>query len=254
MTDLRQAAQQALEQQAEPVAREAFEKWAKSLPNYMDLSRFEAGYSDCNTDYAWAAWKAALAQPQPQAEPTIWRDMVVVSLVREGIDKHKARELADHFAAQPAQEPDRRPLQAAGTHPAPCARHCEAKAFELEIRSLNSRLKQALPMKAADEFELHRLLAEERYTVRQLSRALREQVESPTFMGEPLITHTTPPAAQRQWQSLTDEQDRALCEAYCNDASDEYFKARPAMDFPEMRRIFYAGHRKAWITTKPPTT
>jgi len=36
-----------------------------------------------------------------QTEPTQWRDMVVVSLVREGIDKHKARELADHFAAQP---------------------------------------------------------------------------------------------------------------------------------------------------------
>ena len=29
-----------------------------------------------------------------------WRDMVVVSLVREGIDKHRARELADHFSAQ----------------------------------------------------------------------------------------------------------------------------------------------------------
>jgi hypothetical protein len=27
--------------------------------------------------------------------------MVVVSLVREGINKHRARELADHFAAQP---------------------------------------------------------------------------------------------------------------------------------------------------------
>jgi hypothetical protein len=43
---------------------------------------------------------------------------------------------------QPEQEPDRRVLQAADTHPAPCARHCEAKAFEIEIRSLNSRLKQ----------------------------------------------------------------------------------------------------------------
>jgi hypothetical protein len=31
--------------------------------------------------------------------------MVVVTLVREGINKHKARELADHFAAQPEQEP-----------------------------------------------------------------------------------------------------------------------------------------------------
>ena len=40
-----------------------------------------------------------------QAEPTPWRDMVVVSLVREGVNKHKARELADHFAAQQQAEP-----------------------------------------------------------------------------------------------------------------------------------------------------
>ena len=37
---------------------------------------------------------------QAKLEPTPWRDMVVVTLVREGIDKHRARELADHFAAQ----------------------------------------------------------------------------------------------------------------------------------------------------------
>jgi len=37
---------------------------------------------------------------QPEQEPSQWRDMVVVNLVREGIDKHRARELADHFAAQ----------------------------------------------------------------------------------------------------------------------------------------------------------
>jgi hypothetical protein len=46
------------------------------------------------------------ALEQPEQEPTIWRDMVVVSLVREGIDKHKARELADHFAAQPEPPPE----------------------------------------------------------------------------------------------------------------------------------------------------
>jgi len=46
---------------------------------------------------------------------------------------------------------------------------------------------------------------------------------------------------------LSDEQDRALCEAYCNDASDEYFKARPKLDSDVNRRIFYAGHRKAWL-------
>jgi len=42
---------------------------------------------------------------QPEQEPSQWRDMVVVNLVREGINKHKARKLADHFAAQPKQEP-----------------------------------------------------------------------------------------------------------------------------------------------------
>ena len=44
------------------------------------------------------AIKQALAQPEQ--EPTPWRDMVVVSLVREGVNKHRARELADHFAAE----------------------------------------------------------------------------------------------------------------------------------------------------------
>ena len=55
--------------------------------------------------------------------------------------------------------------------------------------------KQILPMKAADEFELHRLLAEERYTVRQLNRALRDATEPPTFMGEP-VTRPQQQAAQ----------------------------------------------------------
>jgi len=40
------------------------------------------------------------ALAQPKQEPSQWREMVVVSLVREGINKHRARELADHFAAQ----------------------------------------------------------------------------------------------------------------------------------------------------------
>ena len=42
---------------------------------------------------------------QPEQEPSQWREMVVVSLVREGINKHRARGLADHFAAQPEQRP-----------------------------------------------------------------------------------------------------------------------------------------------------
>ena len=41
---------------------------------------------------------------EQQAEPSQWRDMIVVNLVREGINKHRARELADHFATQPTQQ------------------------------------------------------------------------------------------------------------------------------------------------------
>jgi hypothetical protein len=59
------ALKEALAQPEQEPIREAFEKWVKALPNYMDTTRFEAGYSDCNTDSAWAAWQAA----QPAQEP-----------------------------------------------------------------------------------------------------------------------------------------------------------------------------------------
>jgi len=77
MTDLRQAAQQALEALHEFGYHGSSPRWERTSN----------------------ALKAALAQPEQ--EPTPWRDMIVVSLVREGINKHKARELADYFAAQP---------------------------------------------------------------------------------------------------------------------------------------------------------
>jgi hypothetical protein len=84
MTDLRQAAQQALE---------ALENLYLTLPPESVLAK---SLNDRIT-----ALKAALEQ---QAEPVAWRDMVVVTLVREGIDKHKARELADHFATPPQRQ------------------------------------------------------------------------------------------------------------------------------------------------------
>lgn len=86
MTNLRQAAQAVVERWDTP----AWE-WRDQGPT-ADLM---------------ADLRKALAQPEQ--EPTQWRDMVVVSLVREGINKHRARELADHFAtplaaAQPEQQ------------------------------------------------------------------------------------------------------------------------------------------------------
>jgi len=40
-------------------------------------------------------YKDAYAEPEP--EPVAWRDVIAVNLVREGINKHRARELAEHF-------------------------------------------------------------------------------------------------------------------------------------------------------------
>ena len=76
MTTLQQAAQQALEALIDAAN-------VLSAPMFADAAD---------------ALRKALAQPEQ--EPSQWRDMVVVSLVREGIDKHRARELSDHFAAQ----------------------------------------------------------------------------------------------------------------------------------------------------------
>lgn len=49
-------------------------------------------------------------------------------------------------------------------------------------------------------------------------------------------------------QPFSYEQDSALCEANCNAESDAFFAARPALDSDANRRIFYAGHRRAWIS------
>jgi hypothetical protein len=40
----------------------------------------------------------------------------------------------------PAQGPDRQELQAAGIHPAPCARHCEANAFQIAARGMRKQI------------------------------------------------------------------------------------------------------------------
>jgi hypothetical protein len=82
MTDLRQAAQQALE----ALENSSPDQYPEDAGVFYD---------------AITALRTALEQ---QAEPGQWRDMVVVNLVREGVNKHKARELADHFAAPPQQQ------------------------------------------------------------------------------------------------------------------------------------------------------
>ena len=52
--------------------------------------------------YRLIAEKAVTALEQAQKqEPVAWMEMVVANLVREGVNKHKARELAQHFYTLP---------------------------------------------------------------------------------------------------------------------------------------------------------
>lgn len=46
-------------------------------------------------------------------------------------------------------------MQATGTHPAPCARFCEAAAFQIELRRLRQLLRDALPHVAASAEASH---------------------------------------------------------------------------------------------------
>jgi hypothetical protein len=136
MTDLRAAAQQALEAltiysdaQCSPKGRNAItalrealeqpeqEPVAKVVSTAPDRIWLDLGFDPQDEtevlfgelhDVTWSADNASgygieyvRATPTAaQPEPTQWRDMIVVTLVREGINKHKARELAGHFAAQ----------------------------------------------------------------------------------------------------------------------------------------------------------
>lgn len=50
-------------------------------------------------------------------------------------------------------------MQAAGTHPAPCARHCESTAYEIEIRRLRAELAASREREARMRGALRNLLA-----------------------------------------------------------------------------------------------
>jgi hypothetical protein len=74
-------------------------------PSFSDVQLSEQIMSDCgiSTTYRQAlvdriANRIASHRPaQPAPVPTSWVEMVTANLVREGVNKHKARELAEHF-------------------------------------------------------------------------------------------------------------------------------------------------------------
>ena len=196
MTDLRQAAQQALEalQYGKPnkaitILREALEREhaMHELARLGQEIEQEQQAEPCigkdprcpcqdgdACHYKDCVDTKALPVPvaQPEQEPSVWRDMVVVSLVREGIDKHKARELADHFAAQPVQEP------VAFYHP--------HKGFYW---------------------------------------AKPTHISAPTVVDvEPLPLYAAPPAAQRPWQGLTDKELQFYRKKYSKLVNVGYYK------------------------------
>ena len=75
----------------------ALEALENTSPTGFNMERDKQFYA------AITAIKQALAAPVPVE----WMEMVAVNLLREGVNKHKARELAEHFysfapAAQPA--------------------------------------------------------------------------------------------------------------------------------------------------------
>lgn len=75
---------------------------------------------------------------------------------------------------------DRHELQAAGKHPAPCARHCESTAYEIEIRRLRSCLKKTNAQ--AEHFEREWYLrGDELEQLRAEVERLRSITNTPRF-------------------------------------------------------------------------
>jgi hypothetical protein len=132
---------------------------------------------------------------QPEQEPTQWRDMVVVSLVREGINKHRARELADHFATPlAAAQPEH--MTCIGKDPrCPCqdGDACHYKDCGNTKARPVAQPEQEPVAWYHDDFD-----------TLELSRVQR-------VGWKPL--YTTPPAAQRPWVGLTDEDRRKFAAA-----------------------------------------
>ena len=60
----------------------------------------------------------------------------------DGMEKWDRNKKAIIAIEEALAQPERHELQAKGEHPAPCARHCEANAFQIVIKNLKAQLAQ----------------------------------------------------------------------------------------------------------------
>ena len=98
------------------------------------------------------------------------------------------------FASGVVKQTERHELQAKGEHPAPCARHCEANAFQIVIKNLKAQLAQPEQEPVA--------------WITPDGEGFRIRFSPPTndvLLGWDAL-YTIPP--QRTWVGLTDEQVR----------------------------------------------
>ena len=138
--------------------------------------------------------KEALAQPEEAGKCPNLKNCEGACFVCEYWNSETG-EMEYPLAAQLAQEPDRQTLQANGTHPAPCARHCEAQAFKVEIRNLKKRLEQPAQEPVAWGY---------RSKDGEIYDCISPEAHADAEGDYKVPLYTTPP--QRPWVGLTDDE------------------------------------------------
>ena len=115
-------------------------------------------------------------------------------------DLDDQREKAITAIKEALEQTERHELQTKGEHPAPCARHCEANAFQIVIKNLKSKL--------AQEQEPVAWMCQEYRDDDQFG--WRDEIlftpppNDPNYFRNIVPVYTTPP--QRTWVGLTDEE------------------------------------------------
>lgn len=71
-----------------------------------------------------------------------YEDHVLALMAQDKLLAARGTTIAAQDARIAELEADRRVLQSTGEHPAPCALHCEANAFRIELRNKDARIAQ----------------------------------------------------------------------------------------------------------------